>query len=684
EGIVEIYGQTKEGFLGGLQILSDGRVQIVNSRHEKRTEIAKTRNESNRATIKFFGDVMNGVGGVVCDFNNTVRTTIIEGGKVVGITIQEFGATVRNVLDNATKVTVESMESGVELVVNYSKERTNRIKIRANRTVEIAGEVGETIRGTWKTTTDGIVNIYATTGEIFIGGLKILKDGTVEIFKSTGATIQTIVKAKTEAYIATIKFFGSIISEFGETARTAIIEGGKVVGIAIQEFGATVRNVLDNATKVTVEGMENGVELVVNYSKERTNRIKIRADRTVEIAGEVGETIRGTWKETANGIVNMYATTGEVFIGGLRIVKDGTVEIFKSTGATIQTIAREKTKAYIATIKLFGDAINGFNENVKTWIIESGKVVGVTIQTAGAIIMNAMDNATDFAKHFTSEIVGGIEALQINSARLRKLEEDIAKCTTQEQVAEIIAVALREAELNDKQIAQVREMINEYAIEQNQHFEVIENKIKSLEQEIYEIQQQNIIFASQIAGLGVKYTNMQSQYNSLAAEVRTKVNAKQVVNLIIENTQSFTEGQKEELYKILDEYTKKLSPGQRDEVQSMITLYVDPIVRKLNSKINLESDRRVAESRVASAMSVLNSFAASADVSVWKNAEGNFNGARLASDSIAGVVLGTAGGLISNSLIKKSQTKKGFEDIRCTVGGQFVADYDDDFTVGIK
>ena len=68
----------------------------------------------------------------------------------------------------------------------------------------------------------------------------------------------------------------------------------------------------------------------------------------------------------------------------------------------------------------------------------------------------------------------------------------------------------------------------------------------------------------------------------------------------------------------------------------------------------------------------------------WKNKEGKFNTARLASDSIAGVVLGTAGGLITSSIVKKSQVKAGFEDINCTIGGQKVADWDDEFTVGIQ
>lgn len=69
-------------------------------------------------------------------------------------------------------------------------------------------------------------------------------------------------------------------------------------------------------------------------------------------------------------------------------------------------------------------------------------------------------------------------------------------------------------------------------------------------------------------------------------------------------------------------------------------------------------------------------------LNVWRDAEGNFNTARLASDSIAGVVLGTVGGVVTAHLVKKNQLKKGFEDIQCHIGGQSVADYGDGFVVG--
>ena len=54
------------------------------------------------------------------------------------------------------------------------------------------------------------------------------------------------------------------------------------------------------------------------------------------------------------------------------------------------------------------------------------------------------------------------------------------------------------------------------------------------------------------------------------------------------------------------------------------------------------------------------------------------------SDSIAGVVLGTTGALITSHIVKKNQLKNGFEDIVCTVGGQTVGNYGDEITVGVK
>ena len=69
--------------------------------------------------------------------------------------------------------------------------------------------------------------------------------------------------------------------------------------------------------------------------------------------------------------------------------------------------------------------------------------------------------------------------------------------------------------------------------------------------------------------------------------------------------------------------------------------------------------------------------------SVWRNEQGKFNTARLASDSIAGAVLGTVGGVITSKVVKNNQIKKGFESLKCTISGQDTASYGDEFKVDI-
>lgn len=75
---------------------------------------------------------------------------------------------------------------------------------------------------------------------------------------------------------------------------------------------------------------------------------------------------------------------------------------------------------------------------------------------------------------------------------------------------------------------------------------------------------------------------------------------------------------------------------------------------------------------------------ANLNVSVWKNADGKFNTSRLASDLTAGVVLGTVGGIVSANVIKKKQLEKGYDALHCAIGGQKVADWGDQFTVGFR
>ena len=68
----------------------------------------------------------------------------------------------------------------------------------------------------------------------------------------------------------------------------------------------------------------------------------------------------------------------------------------------------------------------------------------------------------------------------------------------------------------------------------------------------------------------------------------------------------------------------------------------------------------------------------------WRTEEGNFNTARLMTDLGSGVVLGTVGGVVTSVLMKKKQVEDGFENLKCTVGGQVVGSWGDTFKVGFK
>ena len=96
------------------------------------------------------------------------------------------------------------------------------------------------------------------------------------------------------------------------------------------------------------------------------------------------------------------------------------------------------------------------------------------------------------------------------------------------------------------------------------------------------------------------------------------------------------------------------------------------------SEAYLDKLRQDITDKYSKIKSLSNTF----EVSKWKNEDGKFNTARLASDSIAGVVLGTVGGVVTAHVVKKNQLKKGFEDLQCYIGGQSVADWGDGFVVG--
>ena len=103
-----------------------------------------------------------------------------------------------------------------------------------------------------------------------------------------------------------------------------------------------------------------------------------------------------------------------------------------------------------------------------------------------------------------------------------------------------------------------------------------------------------------------------------------------------------------------------------------------------NNNNNVATDTDAQTTAVQESVSALDKIFAGVKANKWRDDEGNFNTARLASDMTAGVVLGTAGALITSSVVKKNQVESGFEDIKCTISGQNVAEFGDDFTVGVK
>ena len=97
-----------------------------------------------------------------------------------------------------------------------------------------------------------------------------------------------------------------------------------------------------------------------------------------------------------------------------------------------------------------------------------------------------------------------------------------------------------------------------------------------------------------------------------------------------------------------------------------------------------DDGQAASRAKIEQAVAKMEEIASGMKLTVWRNDEGKFNTSRLLSDSIAGVVLGTAGGLITSNVVKKNNIEDGFEDIQCTIGGQVVAGWGDEFRVGIQ
>ena len=108
---------------------------------------------------------------------------------------------------------------------------------------------------------------------------------------------------------------------------------------------------------------------------------------------------------------------------------------------------------------------------------------------------------------------------------------------------------------------------------------------------------------------------------------------------------------------------------------------ITPISLGVSTKDSNKNNKEISNKKIEE---LSNKIKSGLKTSVWKDKDGKFNKHRLLSDSIAGVVLGTAGGLITSTVMKKVQVKNGYEDIQCTINGQSVASYGDEFSVGRK
>ena len=122
--------------------------------------------------------------------------------------------------------------------------------------------------------------------------------------------------------------------------------------------------------------------------------------------------------------------------------------------------------------------------------------------------------------------------------------------------------------------------------------------------------------------------------------------------------------------------------SKNKEVFNAYFLNIQITINELEEGKKVSSEMNASKTKISAAVEEMDTISAGFDDSVWKNEEGKFNTSRLISDSVAGVVLGTAGGLITSSVLKKNQVEDGFENIQCTIGGQVVAGWGDQFVVG--
>ena len=316
---------------------------------------------------------------------------------------------------------------------------------------------------------------------------------------------------------------------------------------------------------------------------------------------------------------------------------------------------------------------------------QAGYIQNLSLYKAGNDYCKAVDRSlNDFDR-----IITYLEEEDINkNAQLKDIWEELdglkGQIKTEAEFVKAVEEIISQSSLNETQMTEVVFVINQTISNLG-----LEEKFKNISIDIEGIKEaiayNNDMIEQLFQDLKTVDTNLNQEITKLQKSINGRPTVAQVNSLIQTALSSVTLNatQRAEVQKMIEEYAKSLSPEQKKEVEILIKTTVNPQFEALKQADATQNKQNISRDKVHSAMSVLNAFAAGQDASVWRNADGKFNTARLASDATAGVILGTAGGLISNKLIKKNQVKKGFEGIGCYVGGQAVAEFGDEFTVGI-
>lgn len=390
---------------------------------------------------------------------------------------------------------------------------------------------------------------------------------------------------------------------------------------------------------------------------EQDEEMRKLAQRMEEMQGQVNS------KMDENQIVNLFKDV-------LDDVNLNSVQL-----QTVRAMFEEEARGVGARMDIISDGLSYLDERMGMVEIDVDKIKAQLEQAK-----KSLDESFAQAMQKDDELKGVITSLGMD---LMDVRDRLNDRFTNAQVNQMIEQAVSNAVLKlDGDITgvvdNIYQIMNQELSESVGH---IEKRLGKIEGDVLDLQKKSVDLVSRV---GVLANLTDEQVKKLQQQVADKTSSSQVVELIVQQTQSLRDDVKIQIADLMAEYAKQFAKMQQVEIENIINVYIEAKIGGVSAELKKAQEQNVARDRINSAMSVLNSFAASAKVSVWKNKEGNFNTARLASDSIAGVVLGTAGGLISNRVIKKNQVKKGMDGIKCTVGSQYVADWGDEFIVGMQ